>query len=71
MSHQTRDPHSPASTRKYCPRCDEPTERETSIRIGEDTRRENVQAENEKFSRQPHLVHTCIECGRSTTEKVD
>ncbi|WP_089807630.1 DUF7835 family putative zinc beta-ribbon protein [Halogeometricum rufum] len=61
--------HRTAEVRR-CARCGETTAHRTSIRIEENASREDVQAENEKFSRQPYVVYCCSDCGRSVTEQV-
>ena len=53
-----------------CTRCGEEKAHEVSISIREETTRDDVRGENEKFSRRPHVVYRCPDCGRSTAEKV-
>lgn len=53
-----------------CARCGEAKAHEVSISIREGTTRVDVRGENEKFSRRPHVVYRCPDCGHSTAKKV-
>jgi DNA-directed RNA polymerase subunit RPC12/RpoP len=67
-----RDPEIPSRTpQRRCVRCGEVKAHEVSISIQEGTTRDDVRGENEKFSRRPHVVYRCPDCGRSTARKVE
>ncbi|WP_152421575.1 DUF7835 family putative zinc beta-ribbon protein [Halogeometricum pallidum] len=67
---QDSDRHPTETLVMECARCGEAKPHEVSISIREGTTRVDVRGENEKFSRRPHVVYRCPDCGRSTAKKV-